>query len=334
MQCFRGLGTGMKSAYDHLIEELDFLLGSRFFELKPKQKQFLEHFRDVYKEHNGIVPIPFAQLVNAVFEGKISQANNISVHLDKLADNLEAIYTKEEGKGRAGIRLERVKKGTYQLALIENGIEPAESIGQPSAAPCKGEIFGESEPSSSSEAGSLNQSVDETILFAKEMDKKGASRIKWIASGVLWSSVLLGLPTLILLLIGLPYWPNEPLQGLGLTLMLLACTCAAILAKPLTKLPGVPFGRWWGGIFYVNRQGMLMLARYSGTCIVDGCGGSLSLTGERETMANLVGVSEQRWVLACKNVPMEHPRTPFDFTARDRVQNPNGSSEPELARTA
>ena len=166
------------------------------------------------------------------------------------------------------------------------------------------------------------------------MDIQGANRIKWIAAGMLWGSVLVGLSILILLLIGFPYWPARPLQGVGLMAGLLSCTYAGILAKPLTRLPGMSFGRWCGEIFYVYRQGVLKLVRYSGTCIVDGCGGSLSLTGEREMMANFLNMSGQRWVLVCRNVPTAHPRTSFDFTAPDGAQAPNGSSEPELARTA
>lgn len=331
------LGKRMKSACDRIIEELDFLLGSRFFELKKKQKQFLEHFRRVYKERQRIVPVRFQELIDGVFEGNENYSDNVSVHLKHLSANLEAIYKTDEGKGRTGIRLEWIKKGTYQLALTESLhdetlIEHAEGPDQPSAATRGSEISGESGRGCG--AGSLCQSVDETILFAKEMDQNGANRIKWIASGILWSSVLVGLPVLILLLIGLPYWPNKPLQGLGFMALLASCTCAGIIAKPLTRLPGVPFGRWCGEIFYVYRQGVLMLARYSGTCVVDGCGGNLSLTGEREAMANLVGVSGQRWVLVCKSVPGEHPRTPFDFTALNRVQVGNVVSEPELARPA
>ncbi len=387
----------MTSAYDRVIEELDFLLGSRFFEFKTKQKLFLEYFRRVYKEGQRVVPVRFQELVDAVFKGKKDYSGNVSVHLKQLEANLKAIYKTEEGAGRAGIRLEWIKKGTYQLTLIENGIdetviepaesigqpsaapcegdvpegiykteegagragirferinkgtyqltliengidetviEPAESIGQPSAAPCEGDVPGESEPSSSSEAGYLNQSVAETIIFAKKMDIQGGTRIKWIAAGMLWGSVLVGLSILILLLIGFPYWPARPLQGVSLMAGLLSCTCAGILAKPLTRLPGVSFGRWCGEIFYVYRNGVFVLVRYSGTCVVDGCGGSLSLTGEREMMANFLNMAGQRWVLVCKNVPTEHPRTPFDFTAPDRAQAPNGSSEPELARTA
>ncbi len=329
----------MTSAYDRVIEELDFLLGSRFFEFKTKQKLFLEYFRRVYKEGQRVVPVRFQELVDAVFKGEKDCSGNVSVHLKQLEANLEAIYKTEEGAGRAGIRLEWIKKGTYQLTLIENGIdetviEPAESIGQPSAAPCEGDVPGESEPSSSSEAGYLNQSVAETIIFAKKMDIQGGTRIKWIAAGMLWGSVLVGLSILILLLIGFPYWPARPLQGVSLMAGLLSCTCAGILAKPLTRLPGVSFGRWCGEIFYVYRNGVFVLVRYSGTCVVDGCGGSLSLTGEREMMANFLNMAGQRWVLVCKNVPTQHPRTPFDFTAPDRAQAPNGSSEPELARTA
>lgn len=326
----------MTSAYDRVIEELDFLLGSRFFEFKTKQKQFLEYFRRVYKEGQRVVPVRFQELADAVFKGEKDCSGNVSVHLKQLEANLEAIYKTQEGAGRAGIRLEWIKKGTYQLALIENGIdetviEPAESTGQPSVAPCEGDVPGESEPSSSSEAGYLNQSVAETIIFAQKMDIQGANRIKWIAAGMLWGSVLVGLSVLILLLIGFPYWPNKPLQELGLTVMLLACTSVAILAKPLTGLPGMSFGRWCGEIFYVYRQGVLKLVRYSGTCIVDGCGGSLSLTGEREAMANLVGVSVPRWVLACKNLPTEHPRMPFDICVfRPKPATDSDASRPPI----
>lgn len=325
----------MEPTYDCILKELEFLVDSRYFQLKEKQTELLEYFRQTYRKQNKLRLITFSELRKHLYEDKEACDNDVSVHIHKLIKHLEAFYGTEEGKGRTGIRLERVKRGTYQLVLEsrhdETVIEHAECPSQPPVAACDSEVSRESEKGRT--LSSLGQSVDETILFAKGVDKKGASRVKWIASGVLWSSVLLGLPTLILLLIGLPYWPNEPLQGVSLTVMLLVCTCVAILAKPLTRLPGVSFGRWCGEIFYVYRKGALKLVRYSGTCIVDGCGGSLSLEDEREAMANLMGMSDQRWVLTCKNVPTKHPRTAFDFTARDRVQNPNCSPEPELART-
>lgn len=326
----------MEPTYDRILKELEFLVDSNYFQLKEKQREFLEYFRHAYRKQRKLRPITVSELRKHLYEDKEACDNDVSVHLCKLTKHLEEIYRTAEGKRRTGIRLKRVGRGIYLLALEsrhgETVIEHVECPSPPPVAACDSEVSGESEKGRT--PNSLGQSVNEILLFTKEMDVQGASRIKLIASGGLWSSVLLGLPTLILLLIGLPYWPNEPLQGFGLTAMLLACTCVAILAKPLTRLPGVSFGRWCGEIFYVYRQGALKLVRYSGTCIVDGCGGSLSLKDERETMANLMCTSERQWVLTCKNVPTEHPRTPFYFRARDRVQNPNGSSERELARTA
>lgn len=326
----------MEPTYDRILKELEFLVDSRYFQFKEKQREFLEYFRHAYRKQKEPRPITVGELRKCLYEDKEACNNDVSVHLHKLTKHLNAIYRTEEGKRRTGIRLKRVRRGTYQLTLEsrhdETVIEHAECPSQPPVAACDSEASGESEKGST--PSSLGQSVDETILFAREADKSGVIRIKWMAVSALWGSVLVGLSILILLLIGFPYWPARPLQGVSLMAGLLSCTCAGILAKPLTRLPGVTFGRWCGEIFYVYRNGVFVLVRYFGTCVVDGCGGSLSLTGEREMMANFLNMAGQRWVLVCKNVPTEHPRTPFDFTAPDRAQAPNGSSEPELARTA
>lgn len=63
-----------------------------------------------------------------------------------------------------------------------------------------------------------------------------------------------------------------------------------------------------------------------------GCG-ELSRVREAQERANLFRLLlTRRWILVCKNVPTEHPRTLFDFTVLGQVQTANVSSEPELAR--
>lgn len=325
----------MKSDHGRIIKELDFLIGSQFFDPKIRQKELLQHYRRAYKQQRKIVPVSVSELSQSLYKDDVTGGDKVSVQLNALQKNLEAIDKTEEGKGRPGIRLHRAKKGTYELVLLESvnksaADHDADGASQPSELACDSEILLENEKS----CGTSHQSVDEIVLWAKELDIKGATRIKWMAVGVLWSSILVGVPVLIFLLIGLPYWLDKPLQGLSLTGMLLVCTCIAILAKPLSRLPGVSFGRWWGEIFFVYRQGVLMLARHSGACVVAGCGGSLSVEVDRAAPASLLNIPALRWIIVCKNVPMEHPRTPFDFTELDTSRPQNSSFRSESARTA
>lgn len=317
----------MEHFFQQILNELNFLINSRYFQSKLVQKKFLKHFHAVYHKHGKIVSITANELVVAIYqndkertpkkgEGYEHWKNLVAVQVNTLRQNLETFY-KDEGNGRTVIRIPKREKGSYvfELAIPQQNEDDMEGV-NPEEARSSGVLLGKEKVNSTVDP---RHSVDETILLTvKGMDVKRLSKIKWIATAAMWGSALLGLSVLIVLLIGFPYWPNKPVQGLVLTAVLLLCVCMVVLTRPITRLPDIPFNRWWGNIFCLHRRGALMLVRYSGMCAVDGCGGSLSVVCEEGEMANLFDLSVRRWILVCTNVPSEHPRMPFDFTASDR----------------
>lgn len=325
-----------------ILKELDHLIETAYFKTKPLQRKFLHHFSAVYRTSDEIVTVRNQDLV-AIYESEtpeikndgnkfLSKKNAVSKHIGKLRENLKEFY---QGPGKARqqvISIPKNEHGNYSLDVLSR--QSKKGIREGPLKAVQGNVLVLSDANNT---GSVlrPQSVTEIILLVlKGVDRKRLVQIQRAAAGIMWGVLLIGLAVLIVLLIGIPYWPAMPLRGISLAGLLIICTCIAVLARPITQLSDIPFRRWWGNTFCLYRGHALVLARYSGTCVVDGCGGSLSLTGEREMMANLLNMSGQRWVLVCKNVPTEHPRTPFDFTTLDRAQAPNGSSERELARKA
>jgi len=325
-----------------ILKELDHLIETAYFKTKPLQRKFLQHFSAVYRTSDEIVTVRNQDLV-AIYENEtpeikndgnkfLSKKNAVSKHIGKLRENLKEFY---QGPGKARqhvISIPKNEHGNYSLDVLSRQSKKGIREGPPKAV--QGNVLVLSDANNT---GSVlrPQSVTEIILLVlKGVDRKRLVQIQRAAAGIMWGVLLVGLAVLIVLLIGIPYWPAMPLMGLSLAGLLMICTCIAVLARPITRLSDMPFRRWWGDTFCMYRREALVLARYSGRCMVDGCYGHLSVVQEGHERTDLFYPLPRRWIIVCKNVPTEHPRMPFDFTALDRAQAPNGSSERELARRA
>ncbi len=322
-----------------ILKELDYLVETTLFKTKPLQKKFIQHFARVYRESGEIVPVTNDDLV-AIYAGKgaefendgdnfLRKKNVVSKHIGELRDNLKNFY-QGPGKERPHvIAIPKNEHGKYMIDLIRQSKKvrerPSKTVGLPVPA-----LSG----ANNTRPALGSQSVTESIfLTLKGVDRKRLSQIQRVATGIMWASSLIGLATLIVLLIEIPHWPAMPLMGLFLAGLLAICTCIAVLVRPITQLSDIPFRRWWGNTFCLYRGHALVLARYSGRCIVDGCQGELAIVQESQERANFFHMLRQRrWIIVCKNVLMEHPCTPFDFTALDRIRAADVSSEPKLAR--
>ena len=327
-----------------VIRELEYLMGSSFFQTKPVQSKFLQHFHLAYKEAGEIASVRIDDLL--VLYGSdeekdetdndgdqyLHKKNWVSHQIVVLRQNLQEFY-KGPGRGRSGgIVIPKLGNGNYVIELKSRQKKKIARERPSKEMRCDVVALKEEE---SGPTALRPPSVNETIVLAlKGVDAKRLVQIQRVATGIMWGSLLIGLSVLIVLLIGFPYWPSMPFKGLFLAGVLTFSACTAVLARPITRLSDIPFRRWWGDTFCMHRREALVLARYSGRCMVDGCHGHLSVVQEGHERADLFHPLPRRWIIVCKNVPTEHPRTPFDFTAPDRAQAPNGSSEPELARTA
>ena len=321
-----------------ILKELDYLVETALFKTKPLQKKFIQHFASVYRESGEIVPVTNDDLV-AIYAGKgaefendgenfLRKKNVVSKHIGELRDNLKNFY-QGPGKERPHvIAIPKNEHGKYMIDLIRQSKKvrkrPSRTVGLPAPA-----LSGANNTRPALGSQSVTESI---ILTLKGVDRKRLIQIQSGVLGVMWSSLLISLSVLIVLLIGFPYWPSMPFKGLVLAGVLTVSACTALLARPITRLSDIPFRRWWGDTFCMYRREALVLAWYSGRCMVDGCHGHLSVVQEGHERADLLHPLPRRWIIVCKNVPTEHPRTPFDFTAPDRVRTPNISSEPELAR--
>jgi hypothetical protein len=323
-----------------ILKELDYLVETTLFKTKPLQKKFIQHFARVYRESGKIVPVTNDDLV-AIYAGEgaeiendgdkfLRKKNAVSKHIGELRDNLKSFY-QGSGKERPHIiAIPKNEHGKYMIDLIRQSKKvrerPSKTVGLPVPA---------RSGANNMRPAPGSQSVTESILLIlKGVDRKRLIQVQRGVLGIMWSSSLIGLSVLIVLLIGIPHWPARPLMGLSLAGLLTICTCLVVLARPITRLADVPFRRWWGNTFCLYRGEALILAQYLGRCTVDGCQGDLSIVQEGHERTDLFHPLSRRWIIICKNVPTEHPRTPFDFKAFDRVQAPNGSAKPELARTA
>jgi hypothetical protein len=321
-----------------ILKELDYLVETTLFKTKPLQKKLIQHFARVYRESGEIVPVTNDDLV-AIYAGKgaefendgdnfLRKKNVVSKHIGELRDNLKNFY-QGPGKERPHvIAIPKNEHGKYMIDLIRQSKKvrkrPSKTVGLPVPA-----LSG----ANNTRPALGSQSVTESILLTlKGVDRKRLIQIQRGVLGVMWGSLLIALSVLIVLLIGVPYWPSMPFKGLFLAGVLTFSVCTAVLARPITRLSDIPFRRWWGDTFCMYRREALVLARYSGRCMVDGCHGHLSVVQEGHERADLFHPLPRRWIIVCKNVPTEHHRTPFDFTALDRVQTANVSSAPDLAR--
>jgi hypothetical protein len=325
-----------------ILKELDHLVETTLFKTKPLQKKFIQYFARLYRESGEIVPVTNDDLVaiyaseEAEFENDgdkfLRKKNVVSKHIGELRDNLKKFYQGPGTERPHVIAIPKNEHGKYTLdVLIRQSKKavrerPSKMVGGPVPA-----LSG----ANNTRPALCSQSVTESILLIlKGVDRKRLIQVQRGVLGIMWSSSLIGLSVLIVLLIGIPHWPAMPLMGLSLAGLLTICTCIAVLARPITRLADVPFRRWWGNSFCLYRGEALILAQYFGRCTVDGCQGDLSIVQEGHERTNIFHPLSRRWIIVCKNVPMEHPRTPFDFTALDRVRASNGLAKPELPRTA
>lgn len=327
-----------------VIRELAYLMGSSFFQTKPVQRKFLRHFHLAYKKAGEIVSVRTDDLL--VLYGSdeekdetdndgdqyLHKKNWVSHQIVVLRKNLQEFY-KGPGRGRSdGIVIPKLDNGNYVIELQSR--QKKKIARERPSKEMRGDIVALKEEESGPTA-LRPLSVNETIVLAlKGVDAKRLVQIQRVATGTMWGSLLIGLSVLIVLLIGFPYWPSMPFKGFFLAGVLIVSVCTAVLARPITRLSDIPFRRWWGNTFCLYRGHALVLARYSGRCVVDGCQGELAIVQEAQERATFFHMRQRRWLIVCKNVPTEHPRTPFDFTALDRVRASSGSVKSELPRTA
>lgn len=325
-----------------ILKELDHLVETTLFKSKPLQKKFLQHFARVYRQSGEIVPVTNDDLVaiyaseEAEFENDgdkfLRKKNVVSKHIGELRDNLKKFYQGPGKKRPQIIAIPKNEYGKYTLDVLSR--QSKKAVRERPSKTVEGLV-----PSltgvNNTRPALGSQSVTESILLIlKGVDGKRLIQIQRVATGTMWGASLIGLAILIVLLLGIPYWPAMPLRGLSLTGLLTICTCLAVLSMPITRLSDMPFRRWWGDVFCLYRDEALILAQYSGRCTVDGCHGDLTIVQEGDERTDLFNSLSRRWLIVCKSVPTEHPRIPFDFTALDRVRASSGSVKSELPRTA
>ncbi|MEO0248001.1 MAG: hypothetical protein ABIN58_00375 [candidate division WOR-3 bacterium] len=309
-----------------ILNELDYLVKSTYFKKKRIQRRFLQHFLNEYRKANEIVPIKNQDLV-AIYERDtpeiehdgdrfIVKKNAVSKHIGKLRENLRKFY-RGPGKVRPHIlTIPENEPGNYSLDIMNR--QHKKGFREEPFKRVKGNVLPLSGMNDTRPA-LRPQSVNETIFLAlKGISSKHLIQIQRVARGIMWASSLIGVAILIVLLVGIPHWPGMPLMGLSLAGLLLICTSIAILSRPISQLGDVPFGRWWGNTFCLYRGEALALARYSGRCVVNGCQGELSIVQEPQERVNLFHMLPRRWLIVCKNVPTEHPRTPL--VSRDSIK--------------
>ncbi len=325
-----------------ILKELDHLVETNLFSSKPLQRKVLQHFAAVYRQSGEIVPVTNDDLV-AVYASEATEFENdgdkflrkknaVSKHIAELRDNLKKFYQGPGKKRPQIIAIPKNENGKYTLDVQSR--QSKKAVGERRSKTVEGLVPALTGVNNTSPAVGSQSVTESILLILKGVDGKRLVQIQTVARGTMWGASLIGLAILIVLLLGIPFWPAMPLRGLSLIGLLAICTCLALLSIPISQLSNMPFRRWWGDVFCLYRGEALILAQYSGCCTVHGCHGNLTIVQEGHQRTDLFNSLSRRWSIVCKNVPMEHPRIPFDFTALDRVRASSGSAKSELPRTA